>query len=176
MPRQEASETGDSSGHGLGEVQVSDSPPGYPTAISLVESLVCFAQPVPRPVERGTLGQTEDHAMSESPVAHFTLKSTNGVTIVTFVNSKVVLDVREPLYELVEKEGHRRIILNFENVRFLSSAPIGVLIQFKNKAEAVGGTVRFCSVDPDILDVFRITSVDRLFDIHVSEADAIASF
>ncbi len=113
--------------------------------------------------------------MSESPAAHFTLRSTDGVTIVTFVNPKVVLDVREPLYDLVEKEGHRRLILNFENVRFLSSAPIGVLFQLKKKVEAVGGTVRFCCVDPDILDVFRITSVDRLFSIYASEADAIAS-
>jgi anti-sigma B factor antagonist len=114
--------------------------------------------------------------MSESPGAHFTLKSTDGVTIVTFINPKVVLDVRGPLYDLVEKEGHKRLILNFENVSFLSSAPIGVLIQLKKKAEAVGGIVRFCNVAPDILDVFRMTSVDRLFDIHVSEADAIASF
>ena len=40
----------------------------------------------------------------------------------------------------------------------------------------MGGIVKFCNVAPDILDVFRMTSVDRLFDIHVSEADAIASF
>ena len=114
--------------------------------------------------------------MSESPAEHFTLKSTNGVTIATFVNPKIVLDVREPLYDLVETKGNRRIVLNFENVRFLSSAPIGVLIYFKKKVEAVGGTVRFCCVDPDILDVFRITSVDQLFDIYDSEADALASF
>jgi anti-anti-sigma factor len=114
--------------------------------------------------------------MSGSPAEHFNLKSTNGVTIATFTNPKVVLDVREPLYDLVERQGHKRIVLNFENVRFLSSAPIAVLIQFKKKAEAVGGSVRFCCVDPVIRDVFRITTVDRLFDICNSEADAIASF
>jgi anti-anti-sigma factor len=113
--------------------------------------------------------------MSESPAEHFTLKSSNGVTIATFTHSKVVLEVREPLYDLVETQGHRRIVLNFENVRFLSSAPIAVLIQLKKKVEAVGGTVRFCCVDPDILSVFRITSVDRVFDIYNSEAEAIAS-
>ena len=114
--------------------------------------------------------------MSESPAAHFTVRSVNDIVIATFTAPKVVLGMREPLYDLVEKDHHRRIILNFENVRFLSSAPIGVLFQLKKKVEAVGGTVRFCCVDPDIQDVFRITSIDRLFDIHANEADAIASF
>jgi anti-sigma B factor antagonist len=121
------------------------------------------------------LGLTGDTSMSGSRSEHFTLKSTSGVTIVTFINSKVVLEVREPLYQLVENEGHRRIVLNFENVNFLSSAPIGVLIYLKKKVEAVGGKLRFCCVEPDILAIFRITSVDHLFEIHASEADAIAS-
>jgi anti-sigma B factor antagonist len=122
------------------------------------------------------LGPTEDTSMSGSPADYFTLKSTGGVTVATFLNPKIVLEVREPLYALVESQGHRRIVLNFENVKFLSSAPIGVLVLLKKKVEAVGGTVRFCCVDPDILDVFRITSIDSLFEIYASEADAIASF
>ena len=61
--------------------------------------------------------------MSESPGAYFTLRSTNGVTIVTFINPKVVLDVRGPLYDLVEKEGHKRLILNSRE-RELSLEPV----------------------------------------------------
>lgn len=114
--------------------------------------------------------------MSESAAPQFTLRSTNGVTIVTFVNPKVSLEVREPLYDLVAKQGQSRIILNFENVKFLSSAPIGVLIQFKTKVKAAGGAVRFCCVDPDILAVFRITKVDSVLDIDGTEAEALAAF
>jgi anti-sigma B factor antagonist len=114
--------------------------------------------------------------MSPTSAPHFLVKSVNGVAIATFVNPKVVLEAREPLYELMEKEGHKRIILNFQNVRFISSAPIGVLINLKKKAEAVGGKVKFCCLDPDLVDIFRITSVLQLFDIYDTEEDAIASF
>jgi anti-anti-sigma factor len=86
------------------------------------------------------------------------------------------LEAREPLYELMEKEGHKRILLNFQNVRFISSAPIGVLINLNKKAQALGGKVKFCCLDPDIVDIFRLTSVLQLFDIYDTEEDAIASF
>ncbi len=114
--------------------------------------------------------------MSESPAAHFTARTINDIIIVTFITPKVGLGVREPLYDLVEKERHQRIILNFENVHFLSSAPIGVLFQLKKMVEAAGGAVRLCCVDPDLRDVFRMTGVERLFDIHATEAEAIAAF
>jgi anti-sigma B factor antagonist len=114
--------------------------------------------------------------MSTTSAPHFLVKSINGVAIATFVNAKVVLEAREPLYDLVEKEGHKRILLNFQNVRFISSAPIGVLINLNKKAKALGGKVKFCCLDPDIVDIFRLTSVLQLFDIHDTEEDAIASF
>jgi anti-sigma B factor antagonist len=114
--------------------------------------------------------------MSESPADHFVIKSVAGATIATFVGPKIVLEAREPLYELVEKDGQKRIVLNFRNVRFLSSAPIGVLINFKKKAEAAGGSVKFCCVDPDLAEIFRITSVLNLFDIRDTEEAALASF
>jgi anti-sigma B factor antagonist len=119
---------------------------------------------------------TGHQGMSTTSAPHFLVKSINGVAIATFVNAKVVLEAREPLYDLVEKEGHKRIVLNFQNVRFISSAPIAVLINLTRKAAAVGGSVKFCCLDPDIVDIFRITSLLQLFDIQGTEEDAIASF
>lgn len=114
--------------------------------------------------------------MSAPSAPHFLVKSVNGVTIATFVNPKVVLEAREPLYDLVDKDGHKRIVLNFRNVRFVSSAPIAVLIKLKTKAEAIGGNLKFCCLDQDLVDIFRITSVLQLFDIHDTEENAVASF
>lgn len=91
----------------------------------------------------GTKRKNWTPTISLPSAGHFLVKSVNGGTIVTFANPKVVLEAREPLYDLVEKEGHRRIVLNFENVRFLSSAAIGVLIHLKKKVEAVRGIARF---------------------------------
>ena len=51
----------------------------------------------------------------------------NKVTIVTFNDSKIIDEAEiqefgQELYDLVEREGRKKIILNFGNVEFLSSA------------------------------------------------------
>jgi anti-sigma B factor antagonist len=114
--------------------------------------------------------------MSPPSDPEFLVKIVDGVTIVTFTNPKVGLGVREPLYALVENEGHKRIVLNFREVRVLSSAPIGVLLNFRKMAKAVGISVKFCCLDSDIVEIFRITSVLPLFDIRDTEEEAVASF
>src|SRR4051794_20810262 len=101
--------------------------------------------------------------MSQNSPQPLVVRNIEGIAIVNFINPKIGIDDRSALYELVEKHGYRRVVLNFENVRFLSSAPIGVLINLKKKAEAVGGSVGFCRLDPDVREILRLTAVDGLF-------------
>jgi anti-anti-sigma factor len=114
--------------------------------------------------------------MPQGPPEPFLLGNIQGITIVKFLNAKLGTDVRDALYELIEKHGHRQVILDFENVRVLTSAPIGILINLKNKAEAVGGSVRLSRLAPDVREILRLTSVESLFRIFDTEQDAIDSF
>jgi anti-sigma B factor antagonist len=118
----------------------------------------------------------EEITMSQRPPQPFFLEKLGEITIVRFTDPKIGLDAREALYGLVENQGDQKIVLNFENVRFLSSAAIGMLINLKNKAEAGGGTLKLCQLDPDIREILRLTTVDRLFSIFDTEQDAIGSF
>ena len=93
--------------------------------------------------------------MSEAIAPPFILKTVDGITIVTFTGPKVGTEAREELYRLMETQGNRKLILNFENVRSLSSAPIGMLVNLMNKAASAGGAVRFCQLDPDVQDIMR---------------------
>src|ERR1700743_1630730 len=57
------------------------------------------------------------------------------VTVVTFNDSKIIDEAEiqefgQELYDLVEREGGKKIVLNFGNVEFLSSAAVGRLIGF----------------------------------------------
>jgi anti-anti-sigma factor len=106
----------------------------------------------------------------------FRLREAQRTLVVTFTGPKLPPDVGDPLYRLVEGEGHGRLVLNFENVRVLTSAPIGVLVNLKKKADVVQGGVRLCRIDPDLLEILRVTHTDRLFEIFDGEQDAIASF
>jgi hypothetical protein len=71
--------------------------------------------------------------------AGFRLREVAGTLVVTFDGPNLPLEVGQPLYRLVEDQGHTQLVLNFDNVRVLTSAPIGMLVNLGMQAGAVGG-------------------------------------
>jgi anti-anti-sigma factor len=103
----------------------------------------------------------------------------NGVTIVNFVDKKIldeanIQQLGEELFGLVD--GPRKILLNFSNVEYLSSAALGKLITANKSVQAAGGKLRLCSIHPQIYEVFKITKLNKLFDIHKDEQAALEGF
>ncbi|MCE5303821.1 MAG: STAS domain-containing protein [Planctomycetaceae bacterium] len=103
------------------------------------------------------------------------------VTVVRFRDRKIVEDLNiqqlgQELFQLVELDNCRRLLLNFSSVEFLSSAALGKLITLDKKMKAHGGTFKLSNIRPEIYEVFAITKLNRLFDIKDDEADALAAF
>ena len=103
------------------------------------------------------------------------------VTIVSFVDRKIldelyIKQIGDELFELVDKHGKKKILINFENVEYLSSAALGKLITLNKKMAAVNGQLKLCSISPTIIEIFQITKLDKFFDIHPTEADALEAF
>jgi anti-sigma B factor antagonist len=65
-----------------------------------------------------------------------------------------------------------QMILDFSEVEHLSSSALGMLISLNNRIREAGGGLCLAAIDSRILDVFRITKLDRLLDIFESTADA----
>ncbi len=103
------------------------------------------------------------------------------VTIATFVDKKIldennIQQIGSQLFALVEEDGRKRIILDFSNVEYLSSAALGKLITMDKKVKANSGKLRLCSIRPDIYEVFAITKLNKLFDIKDAQEDALQGF
>lgn len=101
------------------------------------------------------------------------------ITVVRFKDQKIIdpvaiQELGQELFDLVEKEDRRKIVLNFGNVEFLSSAALGKLITFEKKAKRIGASLILTNISPEIFQVFAITNLDKLFKIKDSEADALA--
>ena len=119
--------------------------------------------------------------MSQGPRRLLRLENVDGVTVVSFVDTKIVTEeqiqeVGEQLYSLVEDEGHKSLLLNFGNVQYLSSAALGKLINLKKKVAAVKGKLKLCCIHPDLLEVFRITRLDQVFEIYAEEQSALDKY
>ena len=103
------------------------------------------------------------------------------VTVVHFRDQKIIEDLGiqelgQELFQLVEADNRKKLVLNFSSVDFLSSAALGKLITLDKKVKAQGGLLKLCNIRPEIYEVFAITRLDRLFDIKDDEADALAAF
>lgn len=103
------------------------------------------------------------------------------VTVVKFQDKKIVdeastQELGAELFGLVEQENRKSILLDFSGVEFLSSAALGKLITLDRKVKSLKGRLKLCGIRPEILEVFQITKLNKVFDIRADEAEAVAAF
>ena len=108
------------------------------------------------------------------------IEEVGGVTVAKFVDKKILDEnniqlIGNQLFGLVDDDGRRKIVLDFSNVEYLSSAALGKLITMNKKVTDAGGQLRLCAIRPDIYEVFTITRLNKVFDIKDTQEQALAS-
>jgi anti-sigma B factor antagonist len=98
------------------------------------------------------------------------IEDVGDVTVARFVDKKILDEnniqiIGNQMFGLVEEDGRKKIVLDFSNVEYLSSAALGKLITMNNKVKAAKGKLRLCGIRPDIYEVFAITKLNTVFDI-----------
>jgi anti-sigma B factor antagonist len=68
------------------------------------------------------------------------------------------------------------IVVNVEQVTFLDSAGVGVLVKFLHRTRNASGDLKLCCVPPRMAEVLRITKLAGIFDVHGREDEAIGAF
>jgi anti-sigma B factor antagonist len=118
--------------------------------------------------------------MPDSP-ARLTVTQQKDVAIVEFTDSKIldemnINEIGQALTALVETKDRSKLLLDFANVDHLSSAALGMLITVNNKIKQQNGQLRLANIKPQIMEVFVITKLNRLFRIAATRLEAIATF
>jgi anti-anti-sigma factor len=76
------------------------------------------------------------------------------------------------LTHLVEQSGRRQLLLNFDNVTYLSSNGLGMLITLQKQLEGVGGCFVLCNVAPPVYEAFETTRLTGLLNICMQDPAA----
>lgn len=108
------------------------------------------------------------------------VKKINGVGVVEFVDRNILDEaniqlIGDEIARLVDAENAPRLILSFQGVEHLSSAALGTLITINNRMRTRSGQLRLSNIDPQIYEVFVITRLNKLFQIHETVDDAMKS-
>lgn len=108
------------------------------------------------------------------------VKDVGDAVVVGFVDRKIldaanIQQLGGELLSLVEAKPEIRLVLDFSKVEFMSSAALGKLVSLEKKVKEKGGKIRLCHIRPEIFEVFQITNLHKVFGIHATQSDAIAS-
>jgi len=117
----------------------------------------------------------------EQPSSHLKIKRSNGISVVEFADRKIleelsIQEIGEELHQVVESEAGIKLLLNFKNVDHLSSAALGMLITLNKKVKEQNGDLKLSDINRQIFEVFKITRLNRVFDIHETADQALSQF
>lgn len=118
--------------------------------------------------------------MASSP-SRLNVRNQNGITRVEFLDRNIldeaiIHQIGEEIALLIDGHAKPKLLISFKSVEHLSSAALGTLINVNNKVKQKEGQLRLSDINPQIYEVFQITKLNRIFQIHDTAEKAMASF
>jgi anti-sigma B factor antagonist len=120
--------------------------------------------------------------MPISEYQHISYRNVDGVAVVNFMETVAMFDsdkvreVGDELLDLVERKRFTKLVLNLTNARFISRAMLAHLVKLHRQVQEMKGKIRLCCLRPVIMDAFKVSNFDRLFEILPDEAAALKKF
>lgn len=81
----------------------------------------------------------------------------------------------EELYALIDGLKCKKLVINFQNVVFMSSSSLRVLITVNSRCKNKGIKLALCGINDNIMEAFKITRLDSVFNIKKGEMEAAKS-
>jgi len=112
----------------------------------------------------------------------YTVRQSGKHTVIEFqtpslMNPQDLERVGSQLFRMVDEEKRTRVVLDFGKVKYLSSQAIGIILTLNKKLTggAAGGEgLVLCGVGPQLMQLLKITRLDRILMIKNSQQDATA--
>ncbi len=100
------------------------------------------------------------------------------VSVVKFVDERMMDAARieqlgSELMDAISGDDNDRVVINFENVSFFSSAAVSKLLVAEKRIRSQGGQLRLSNLRPEVRDVFSLTKLDSVFRIEDEQTTAI---
>lgn len=119
--------------------------------------------------------------MADQHVSLFVVQHVRDVHCIEFLE-KAMLDqanierMGEELTQLINQSGHPKFVISFANVQNVSSAVLGVLIAAHKHVKRMKGELRLACVSDMIIEVFKLTRLDKMLKIYGSTDEALRKF
>ena len=99
-------------------------------------------------------------------------------TVASFENDRIldellIQSLGDELIGLSQDTDVNSVVLDFDKVEFMSSAMIGKLVLLNKKCGAANKPLRFCCINDNLMEVFKLTNLDKVFQIDPDVATSV---
>ncbi len=115
------------------------------------------------------------------PGSGLVISKVEGVTVASLrtaslLDEPTIDEIGRSLFELVDAQACRKLIVDFRAVSHLASQMLGVLVSLNHKSQAIKGKVVMCGLRPNLMKVFKITRLDKILTFADDESKALLEF
>jgi len=114
-------------------------------------------------------------------MSSFNVQQIGDSTVVEFTSPSLMdpielEQISQQLFKLVDEQDRRRMVLDFEKVQYLSSQAIGMLLGMQKRlASLKKSNLVLCGVGARLMELLRITRLDRVLSVKPSQKEAVRS-
>ncbi len=106
------------------------------------------------------------------------ISTVGDVVVVSFAGASIGMlscidEMAQPLRKYIAEKSPKKMVVDFEGVKFFSSQVLGLLVEVWQKLTEYGGKVLICQINPQLNRVFKITNLDRIFEFYPDRSAAI---
>jgi len=99
----------------------------------------------------------------------------NVVRLEGYLDAHTATNLEETIHTVIA-QGCNRIVVDFEELEYISSAGLGVFMVFIEGVRASGGDLKLAAMKPKVFTVFDLLGFPVLFEIHPSVETALGNF
>ncbi len=116
--------------------------------------------------------------MEDKPQFRVDYESANEAVGVVILEGEIDIysasEFKEVLVNGIEG-GARRVIVDLSKVSFIDSTALGVLVSGAKRVRPRNGNLDIVCTDENIIRIFQITGLDRIFGIYSTRTEALAA-
>lgn len=90
------------------------------------------------------------------------------------IDVATAVTVRDALDRVIAA-GHHNVVMDLNDVRFLDSTGLGVMVGRLKAVRDLGGDMHLVCTSPRIARVMSITGLDEVFSLHSTTEEAVAA-
>lgn len=105
-------------------------------------------------------------------------KDVGDVNVVSFAG-RIIYDTEEVVKKELEKiikSKAQKVVFNLADLTYINSSGLGLLINVLKQVRAQSGDIKLSNLRPELSELFRITSLNSVFEIFNEESEAISKY